>query len=79
MQPDMTVVAEASNGQQAVEMFRQHQPDVTLLDLRMPVWADMRRRPRSAPSSPSARMIALTTYGGDEDIRRALRRAYRRT
>ena len=37
MQPDMTVVAEASNGQQAVELFRQHLPDVTLLDLRMPV------------------------------------------
>ena len=37
MQPDMTVVAEASNGQQAVEMFRQHLPDVALLDLRMPV------------------------------------------
>ena len=36
MQPDMTVVAEAANGQQAVELYRQHQPDVTLLDLRMP-------------------------------------------
>ena len=72
MQPDMTVVAEASNGQQAVEMFRQHQPDVALLDLRMPVMSGVEAATAIRSQFPRAHMIALTTYGGDEDIRRAL-------
>ena len=72
MQPDMTVVAEAANGQQAVEMFRQHQPDVTLLDLRMPGMGGVEAAIAIRSEFPEARMIALTTYGGDEDIRRAL-------
>jgi len=72
MQPDMTVVAEASNGQQAVELFRKHLPDVTLLDLRMPVMTGTEAAAAISREYPKARMIALTTYGGDEDIRRAL-------
>ena len=72
MQPDMTVVAEASNGQQAVEMFRVHQPDVTLLDLRMPGMGGVEAATMIRSEFPGARMVALTTYGGDEDIRRAL-------
>src|SRR5215510_10153742 len=72
MQPDMTVVAEASNGQQAVELFRQHHPDVTLLDLRMPVMGGVEAAQAIRSEFAGARMIALTTYGGDEDIRRAL-------
>jgi DNA-binding NarL/FixJ family response regulator len=72
MQPDMTVVAEAANGQQAVEMFRQHQPDVTLLDLRMPGMGGVEAATAIRAEFPQAHMIALTTYGGDEDIRRAL-------
>jgi len=72
MQPDMTVVAEASNGQQAVEMFRQYVPDVTLLDLRMPVMGGVEAAAAIKSIHPHARMIALTTYGGDEDIKRAL-------
>src|SRR6202521_3199820 len=72
MQPDMTVVAEASNGQQAVELFRKHLPDVTLLDLRMPVMTGVEAAIAIRADYPHARMIALTTYGGDEDIRRAL-------
>jgi two-component system NarL family response regulator len=72
MQPDMTVVAEASNGQQAVELFREHQPDVALLDMRMPVMNGVEAATRIRAEFPKARMIALTTYGGDEDIRRAL-------
>ena len=72
MQPDMTVVAEASNGQQAVEMYRQHQPDVTLLDLRMPGMGGVEAAIAIRAEFPQAHMIALTTYGGDEDIRRAL-------
>ncbi|MGO9260465.1 MAG: response regulator [Bryobacteraceae bacterium] len=72
MQPDMTVVAEASNGQQAVELYRQHLPDVALLDLRMPVMSGVEAATAIRASFPRAHMIALTTYGGDEDIRRAL-------
>lgn len=72
MQPDMTVVAEASNGQQAVEMYRKHLPDVTLLDLRMPGMGGVEAAAAIRAEYPNARMIALTTYGGDEDIRRAL-------
>jgi two-component system NarL family response regulator len=72
MQPDMTVVAEASNGQQAVELYRKHRPDVTLLDMRMPGMGGVEAATAIRAEFPAARMIALTTYGGDEDIRRAL-------
>ena len=72
MQPDMTVVAEAANGQQAVELFRKHLPDVTLLDLRMPGMSGVEAAAAIRRQFPKARLIALTTYGGDEDIRRAL-------
>jgi two-component system NarL family response regulator len=72
MQDDMTVVAEAANGNQAVEMFRVHLPDVTLLDLRMPGMGGVEAAIAIRSEFPGARMIALTTYGGDEDIRRAL-------
>lgn len=72
MQPDMTVVAEASNGQQAVELYRQYRPDVALLDLRMPVMSGVDAAAAIRKDDPQARLIALTTYGGDEDIRRAL-------
>jgi two-component system NarL family response regulator len=72
MQPDMTVVAEASNGQQAVELYRQHAPDVALLDMRMPIMSGVEAATAIRGEFPGARMIALTTYGGDEDIRRAL-------
>jgi two-component system NarL family response regulator len=72
MQDDMTVVAEAANGHQAVEMFRLHQPDVTLLDLRMPGMGGVEAALVIRSEFPGAKMIALSTYGGDEDIRRAL-------
>jgi DNA-binding NarL/FixJ family response regulator len=72
LQPDMTVVAEAANGLQAVEMFRKYLPDVTLLDLRMPGMSGVEAATAIRAEYPSARMVALTTYGGDEDIRRAL-------
>jgi len=72
MQPDMTVVAEASNGQQAVELYRQHRPDVALLDIRMPGMSGVEAAAAIRAEFPGARMIALTTYGGDEDVRRAL-------
>ncbi|HUI78186.1 MAG TPA: response regulator transcription factor [Bryobacteraceae bacterium] len=72
MQPDMTVVAEAGNGQQAVEQYRKHQPDIALLDMRMPGMSGVEAAAAIRAEFPQARMIALTTYGGDEDIRRAL-------
>lgn len=72
LQTDMMVVAEASNGAQAVELYRQHRPDVALLDLRMPVMTGLEAAAAIRREFPDARMIALTTYGGDEDIRRAL-------
>ena len=72
LQPDMTVVAEATNGQQAIELYRQHRPDITLLDLRMPMVSGIEAAVKIREDFPKAKMIALTTYGGDEDIRRAL-------
>jgi len=72
LQPDMTVVAEAANGQQAIELYRVHLPDVTLLDLRIPILSGIEAAAAIHREYPRARLIALTTYGGDEDIRRAL-------
>jgi two-component system, NarL family, response regulator len=72
MQPDMTVVAEAANGQQAVELYHKHLPDVALLDMRMPGMSGVEAATAIRTQHPNARMVALTTYGGDEDIRRAL-------
>lgn len=71
-QPDMVVIAEAVNGQQAVERFRKHLPDVTLLDMRMPIMSGLEAAIQIRSEFPDARLIALTSYGGDEDIRRAL-------
>lgn len=72
MQTDMEIVGEAANGQQAVELHRQLLPDVTLLDIRMPVMTGIEAAAAIRRDSPKARLIALSTYGGDEDIRRAL-------
>jgi DNA-binding NarL/FixJ family response regulator len=72
MQPDMTVVAEAVNGQMAVEKFRSELPDVALLDMRMPVMSGIEAAAAIRAEFPNARLIALSTYGGDEDVRRAL-------
>jgi two-component system NarL family response regulator len=71
-QPDITVVAEASNGQQAVDMYRQTKPDVGLLDVRMPVLGGIEAVAAIRSVFPEARLICLSTYGGDEDIRRAM-------
>lgn len=71
-EPDMTVVAQATNGQQAIDLFRQHQPNVTLMDLRLPVLSGVDAITAIRKEFPSARIIVLTTYDGDEDIYRAL-------
>jgi two-component system NarL family response regulator len=69
---DMQVVAEAENGARAVELARQHQPDVILMDLRMPEMGGVEAIGHIRAERPEARIIVLTTYDGDEDIYRAL-------
>ena len=71
-EPDMTVVASASNGKEGLEQFRQHQPDVTLMDLRMPEMGGVEAINTIRAEFPSAKIIVLSTYQGDEDIFRAL-------
>jgi two-component system NarL family response regulator len=71
-QPDMAVVAEATNGQQAVALYREHRPDVTLMDMRMPIMTGFESVSAIRAEFPNARIVALSTFGGDEDIRRAL-------
>jgi DNA-binding NarL/FixJ family response regulator len=71
-QSDMSVVAEASDGMEAVEMFRRHMPDVTLMDLRLPKMSGVDAITAIRKECQTARIIVLTTYDGDEDIYRAL-------
>lgn len=70
-QPDMTVVAEAVNGQQAVTLYREKKPDVALIDMRMPVMSGADAAAAICKEYPGSRLIALTTYDGDENVRRA--------
>jgi DNA-binding NarL/FixJ family response regulator len=72
-EPDMKLVAEASNGQQAIEAFRSHRPDVTLMDLQMPVVDGLDALHAIRREFPEARVIVLTTYSGDTQVLRALR------
>lgn len=73
MQSDMEVVAEAENGRQAVELWRKHRPDVTLLDLRMPVLDGVGVIEEIRRDEASARFIVLTTYDTDNEIHRAVK------
>lgn len=68
----LSIVAEASSGQQAVDLFRQHRPDVTLMDLRMPGMGGVETITAIRQEFPDARIIVLTTFDGDEDIFRAI-------
>jgi DNA-binding NarL/FixJ family response regulator len=77
MQPGMTVVAEAANGAQAVELYRKHLPDITLMDMRMPGLSGLDAAIAILAESPAARIIALSTYSGDEDVRRAMQSGVR--
>ena len=71
-QPDLELVAEADNGERAVALYREHRPDVALMDLRMPVMDGVEAIRTITSEFPGARILALTTYEGDADIRRAL-------
>jgi len=78
-EPDMKMVAEASNGEEAVEKFRLHRPDVTLMDLQMPGINGIEAISRILSEFPGARVIVFTTYKGDAQVTGALRagaRAY---
>ena len=71
-EPDMSVVAEASDGKDAVALYDQHRPDVVLMDLRMPKLDGIAAIRSIVEAHPDARVIALTSYEGDADIYRAL-------
>jgi DNA-binding NarL/FixJ family response regulator len=78
-QPDMTIVAECSNGREAIQAFRAHKPDVTLMDLQMPEMSGLDAIIAIRGEFPDARIIVLTTYAGDVQVLRALQagaRAY---
>jgi len=72
MQPDMQVVAEASTGNEALDVYRRHQPDVVLMDLRLPGMSGFEAIAALIGEFPSAQAIAISTYEGEEDIYRAL-------
>lgn len=72
-QPDMAVVAQADSGTQAVELYRRHRPDITLMDLRLPEMSGVEAIRAIRQDYPASGFIVLTTYQGDEDIHRALR------
>jgi two-component system, NarL family, response regulator len=72
-EPDMTVVGHAGDGREALELFRQHQPDVALMDLRMPKIEGADAIAAICAKFKHARIVVLTTYDGDEDIYRGLR------
>ena len=78
-QPDMTMVAEAANGREAIQQFRTHRPDVTLMDIQMPEMNGLDALIAIRNEFPEARIIVLTTYTGDVQVLRALKagaRAY---
>ena len=70
---DMVVVAEASNGREAVQLWKEHRPDVTLLDLRMPELDGVGAIKEIRELDENAHIVVLTTYDGDEDIYRAIK------
>ena len=71
-EPGLSVVAEAGNGEEALERYREVRPDIVLMDLSMPVMDGLTATRAILEEFPEAKVIVLTTYGGDEDIHRAL-------
>src|SRR5881628_4126888 len=71
-QPDMLLAAEASNAAEAIQRFREHTPDVTLMDLRLPDMSGIDAIIAIRSEFPDARIIIVTTYEGDVEIQRAL-------
>jgi len=76
-QPDLNLVAEASNGREAIQQFRQHRPDITLMDLQMPVMNGLDAMIAIRKEFPEAKIIILTTYAnGDEGAMQQGARAF---
>ncbi len=71
-EPDMTMVAEAASGLEAIQGFREHKPDVTLMDLRLPDMSGIDAMMAILCEFPEARIVMLTTFEGDVEIQRAL-------
>lgn len=71
-QPDMELVSQASTGREAIQQFRQHRPDVTLMDLRLPDLSGVDATIAIRSEFPDARILMLTTFEGDVEIQRAL-------
>ena len=71
MSPDLMVVAEASTGAQAIELFRQHLPDVVLMDVRLPDFSGIEATAILREEFPEARIIIISTFDTDEDVYRA--------
>ena len=71
-QPDMVLVGQAANGREAIEQFRQHRPDVTLMDLRLPDMSGIDALIAIRTENPAACVVMLTTFEGDVEIQRAL-------
>jgi DNA-binding NarL/FixJ family response regulator len=71
-QPGMTMVAQASNGHEAIERYRKHKPDITLMDLRLPDMTGIDAMNAIRAEFPDARIIILTTFASDTESRRAL-------
>jgi len=72
-EPDMELVAQASTGREAIEQFRQHKPDITLMDLQMPDISGIEAIIAIRSEFPDARIVVLTTYAGDVQVVRALK------
>jgi len=72
-QPDMAIIAEASSGREAIDQFRKHSPDITLMDLQMPEMNGIDAIAKITSEFPDAKIIVLTTYSGDAQIFRALK------
>jgi DNA-binding NarL/FixJ family response regulator len=72
-QPDMSIVGQASNGREAIQQFRTQQPDITLMDIRMPVMNGLDALIAIRDEAPEARIVMLTTYAGDAQVLRAIK------
>jgi DNA-binding NarL/FixJ family response regulator len=72
-QPDMSIVGQASNGREAIQQFRAQHPDITLMDIQMPVMSGLDAMIAIRDEAPQARVIMLTTYAGDARVLRAIK------
>ena len=72
-QPDMSIVAQASNGREAIQQFRTHHPDLVLMDMQMPEMNGLDALMAIRDEAPDARIIVLTTYAGDAQVLRAIK------